>query len=127
MKEPVSSPTSTVPSGTVVSSTNSSRYGPILTDARGRTLYLFTPHDATSSPQCTGSCAQTWPPVKASGKPRAEGGAKQSLLSVVDGQVAYNGHPLYYYSGDTASGQTNGQGVGGIWYVVSTSGSAVIS
>src|SRR5579864_3230255 len=68
--------TTTTPSGTVVSSTNNQSYGQILVDAQGRTLYLFTPDDGMSSPQCTGSCAQTWPPLKASGSPKAQGAAK---------------------------------------------------
>ena len=122
---PAPSPTTT-PSGTVVSSTNNSSYGQILVDAHGRTLYLFTPDDGMSAPQCTGSCAQTWPPLKASGAPKAEGSAKQSLLGVEAGQVTYNGHPLYLYSGDSAPGQTNGEGVGGIWYVINTDGSPVL-
>lgn len=124
---PPSAPTTTAaPAGTVVSSTNNASYGAILVDGRGRTLYLFTPDDGTSSPQCTGSCAATWPPLKASGTPRASGGAQQSLLGVESGQVTYNGHPLYLYAGDSAAGQTNGQGVGGIWYVVNTSGNPVL-
>jgi predicted lipoprotein with Yx(FWY)xxD motif len=124
---PAASPTTTAAAaGTVVSSTNNPQYGAILVDAKGRTLYLFTPDDGTSTPQCTGSCAQTWPPLKASGTPHAQGGAKQSLLGVESGQVTYNGHPLYLYAGDSAAGQTNGEGVGAIWYVVSTAGDPVL-
>ena len=42
-----------------------------------------------------------------------------ALLKRTDGtyQVTYNGMPLYFYSGDTASEQTNGQGVGGNWSI----------
>ncbi|TMC88875.1 MAG: hypothetical protein E6J10_02220 [Chloroflexi bacterium] len=32
-------------------------------------------------------------------------------------QVEYNGHPLYTYSGDTAPGRTNGEGLLGKWFV----------
>jgi predicted lipoprotein with Yx(FWY)xxD motif len=43
-------------------------------------------------------------------------------LSVLQGangaQVEYNGHPLYTFVGDSAPGQTNGQGKGGVWFVV---------
>jgi hypothetical protein len=35
-------------------------------------------------------------------------------------QVAYNGHPLYTYSGDSAPGQANGEGFGNIWFVAPT-------
>lgn len=112
-----------VPSGTVVSSRENSTYGQILTEADGRTLYIYTPDDGQSSPQCTGSCAAVWPPLTTQGQPRAEGQAQQSLLGTEAGQVTYNGHPLYAYSGDSAPGQTNGQGSGGIWYVINTDGS----
>ena len=33
-------------------------------------------------------------------------------------QVTYGGHPLYYFKGDTAPGQTNGEGVEGVWYLI---------
>ena len=101
-------------------------YGTILTDAQGRTLYLYVPDYAASSPQCTGSCAQAWPPLMASGAVQAQRGAKQSLLGVENGQVTYNGRPLYYYAGDTGPGQTNGEYVAAIWYVMNTDGSPVI-
>ncbi len=122
------SPTTTKPpTGTVVSSTKNAKYGDILVDGQGRTLYEFTPDNGASSPQCGGGCAQTWPPLKASGTPHAEGSAKQSLLGTEAGQVTYNGHPLYRYSGDSAAGQTNGQGIGGIWYVMGVNGSPVLT
>jgi predicted lipoprotein with Yx(FWY)xxD motif len=43
-------------------------------------------------------------------------------------QVTYNGHPLYYYVGDTNPGDTNGEQLnqfGGLWYAVSPSGMQV--
>jgi len=119
--------TTTVPVGTVISSRSTPSYGDIVTDGAGRTLYLYTPDEGQSSPQCTSTagCSSTWPPLKAMGTPRAEGAAQPALLGAEDGQVTYNGHPLYYYAGDSGAGQTSGEGVGGIWYVVSTSGSPV--
>jgi predicted lipoprotein with Yx(FWY)xxD motif len=32
-------------------------------------------------------------------------------------QVAYDGAPLYYYAGDTAAGDTKGQGMGEVWFI----------
>jgi predicted lipoprotein with Yx(FWY)xxD motif len=40
-------------------------------------------------------------------------------------QLTANGHPLYRYSGDTSQGQTNGQGVGGQWFVAGADGSPI--
>ena len=42
-----------------------------------------------------------------------------------DDQVTVDGWPLYFFSGDAAPGDTNGQGVGGIWYVVGPDGAAI--
>jgi predicted lipoprotein with Yx(FWY)xxD motif len=106
--------------------------GTYLVDARGRTLYLFE-KDTGRRSRCSGACAQNWPPLITREKPEAQGGAKASLLSTrrrANGsrQVLYNGHPLYRYTGDTAAGETNGQGVsafGARWYVLSPAGRAI--
>jgi len=124
------SPTST--SKATVSSTTSAKFGAMLVDSSGRTLYLLS-SDTSSTSTCTGSCASIWPPLTTTGSPTAGSGVNASLLGTItrsDGshQVTYGGHPLYTYVSDTASGQVNGQGVvafGGTWYVVGTSGSAV--
>ncbi len=104
--------------------------GQILVDAEGKTLYLFT-NDAEGTSTCTGGCAETWPPLVAD-SPTAGEGVDESLLDTAardDGgaQVTYNGHPLYTYAPDQAAGDTGGQGVGGVWYVVDASGNAIES
>jgi predicted lipoprotein with Yx(FWY)xxD motif len=106
--------------------------GKILVDSQGRTLYLWQKDSGTKS-ACSGACATAWPPLRASGKPTAGGGAKASLLGTTprsDGQpeVTYAGHPLYGFQGDSKPGDTNGQGSTGFgapWYVVSASGKAI--
>jgi hypothetical protein len=45
-------------------------------------------------------------------------------------QVTADGAPLYYFSGDSAAGQVNGQGIksfGGTWYALQTSGHPLTS
>lgn len=96
----------------------------ILTDAQGKTLYYFTPDTATTS-ACTGSCAQAWPPLLApgSGTPSSATPLPSKLSVVKTGngsQVEYNGHLLYTFSGDSAPGQTNGEGVLGKWFVATS-------
>jgi predicted lipoprotein with Yx(FWY)xxD motif len=103
--------------------------GRILVDGRGHTLYLFE-KDKGGKSSCNGACATDWPPLIASGKPRATSGVKASLLGRTkrkDGrwQATYNGHPLYAFIQDTRKGQTNGEGVdafGAEWYAVSAAG-----
>jgi predicted lipoprotein with Yx(FWY)xxD motif len=98
----------------------------------GRALYLFEA-DTGGKSTCMGECANDWPPLTASGMPAAGSGVDQSLLGTVkrpDGttQVTYNGHPLYYYEGDTGPGTAKGQDVaafGAKWYVLSAKGSKI--
>ena len=107
--------------------------GSILVDSQGRTLYLFRRDSGTKS-ACTGACAIDWPPLRATGKPTAGGGATASILAASarsDGkpQITYNGHPLYLFSGDQKPGDTNGEGVnafGGLWYALSSAGNQVV-
>ena len=105
--------------------------GSILTDGQGRTLYLFT-RDVGGMSSCSGSCASVWPLVTSSTAVQAGGGASASLLGTTSSggqmQVTYNGHPLYYYAGDTNPGDTNGEQLnqfGGLWYAVSPTGMQV--
>ncbi len=102
------------------------KLGPIVTDSQGRTLYAWT-QDTSSTSTCTGSCAQTWPPALTSGTPQGGTGITASMIgtsarSDSGTQVTYNGHPLYWFSGDKNPGDTNGQGVAGKWFTVSPSG-----
>src|SRR2546430_14397393 len=88
--------------------------GQILVDGNGKTLSLFEADTSTQS-NCSGGCAQAWPPVTTNGAPKAAGGASASLLGTTarsDGttQVTYSGHPLYSFTGDTKPGGTNGEG-----------------
>jgi predicted lipoprotein with Yx(FWY)xxD motif len=109
-----------------VSTADVGNLGTVLVDTSGMTLYLFE-SDTGSKSTCTGSCADTWPPLETTGAPTAAGQADASLLGTIarlDGgtQVTYNGHPVYLYSGDSAPGQDNGEGIGGVWYAVTTAG-----
>ncbi len=91
----------------------------ILTNSQGMTLYYRTT-DTASASTCTGSCASTWPSLLTSGAPAAASSLTGTLSSLRDAngtQVTYNGHPLYTYSGDSKAGDTNGEGIGGVWFV----------
>ena len=116
--------------GTVIS-TQAGSAGAFLTDG-GRAVYLWA-KDGMNMSACSGACATAWPPVPATGTLTATGGAKASDLGTItrsDGtkQVTYDGHPLYYFVGDSAAGQTNGQGsdnFGAKWWLVASSGAEI--
>ena len=38
---------------------------------------------------------------------------------------SFDGHPLYHYASDVDPGDTSGQGVGGVWFVVDGAGNAI--
>jgi predicted lipoprotein with Yx(FWY)xxD motif len=105
-----------------------------LTGGSGRALYLWIPDTKTMS-ACSGACATAWPPLTVTGSPTAGMGATASELGTIsrsDGtkQVTYAGHPLYYFVGDKAAGQTNGEGSKGFgapWYLIAPSGQQITS
>jgi predicted lipoprotein with Yx(FWY)xxD motif len=96
----------------------------ILTNDKGFTLYYLKADTATKV-ACSGSCAKIWPPLLQTGSgiptgPESLPGKLSAFSSANGNQVEYNGHPLYTYTGDTAPGQTNGEGFKGVWFVVSS-------
>jgi predicted lipoprotein with Yx(FWY)xxD motif len=93
----------------------------VLTNAKGLTLYYFTADSATRS-ALSRNCLQVWPPLlfTGSGGPTSSTSltGKLSVQMDINGkQIEYNGHPLYTFSGDSAPGQTNGEGLYGVWFV----------
>lgn len=96
--------------------------GPILTDPNGMTLYLFTKDVTEGESACYDQCATNWPPFTATEPLTLPGNVEGELTTITraDGttQVAYNGIPLYYWLNDKQAGDTTGQGVGDVWYVV---------
>jgi predicted lipoprotein with Yx(FWY)xxD motif len=118
-------------SGTEVA-TGESGEGEVLFDDQGQALYLYTPDGERpegTPPTCVDDCATAWPPLLTDGDPVAGSGVDASLLGTVDRadgtvQVTYDGQPLYLFASDQP-GTTSGQGVGGVWFLVSPSGQAV--
>jgi predicted lipoprotein with Yx(FWY)xxD motif len=117
----VATTTTSAPGPTV--KTASSALGTILVDAQGFTLYHFD-KDTGTTVACTAGCTLVWPPLVApSGSPVAGPGVSGlGSLARPDGiqQVTYSGKTLYRYSGDSKAGDTHGQGIGGVWHVVTT-------
>ena len=105
-----------------------SQFGPMLFDSKKQAIYGFE-NDRNRQTVCYGDCAEAWPPVLIEGKPRARGGARQSLLGTLrrrDGsrQVTYAGKPLYLYAHE-GPGEIRCHNVdlnGGLWWVIGPDG-----
>jgi predicted lipoprotein with Yx(FWY)xxD motif len=116
-------------SGPAMVKTTTGKLGTYLVDGSGRTLYLYTPDTGTTS-TCYSGCIELWPAFVTNGAPTATGGAMSSLLGTTtrkDGstEVTYAGHPLYYFASDNSPGETSGQGMQGIWFVVAPDGKKI--
>jgi predicted lipoprotein with Yx(FWY)xxD motif len=95
--------------------------GNFLVDSNGMTLYYFT-KDFINKSTAVGPVFAAWPLFNPVGfvVPPTLNAADFSIITRDDGQkvATYNGWPLYYYAKDQASGDTQGQGVGGVWFVI---------
>ncbi|MER5915316.1 SCO0930 family lipoprotein [Streptomyces sp. NPDC001982] len=105
--------------------------GEIVVDKNGMTVYRFLKDKAwpESVSNCTGACLEKWPAVAPVNANDTKGVQKKGLMGFTrpDGtkQMTVNCWPIYTFSGDSAPGDTNGQGVGGTWYAVAPDGKPV--
>jgi predicted lipoprotein with Yx(FWY)xxD motif len=113
--------------GPFVQVAETDEYGPILVDSGCRALYAFT-QDVDGEPTCVDDCAVNWPPLTTTDEavPPLADELDPSLFSIVqhpDGpQLKVGDWPLYHFAGDAAPGDLNGQGVGGVWWLVAPDG-----
>jgi predicted lipoprotein with Yx(FWY)xxD motif len=110
-----------------VATGTSAQLGKFVTDSRGMTLYMFT-KDSPGKSVCEGDCLAAWPAV--TGEVTAGEGVDASKIGTIkrsDGstQATFGGWPLYYWVKDKKPGDTTGQGVGGVWYVLSPQGQVI--
>ena len=116
-----------LPAGNTVEVYDDEDLGDILVagygEYRGFTLYTFA-NDSDNESGCYEECADSWPPfIKLEGVELALPEGVEGELSEVerengDIQVTFNGSPLYFFANDEEAGDTNGQGVNDVWYVV---------
>jgi predicted lipoprotein with Yx(FWY)xxD motif len=108
------------------------KLGKFLVGEDGKTLYLFTP-DTTSKSNSNAGCIDSWPAFTVEDGETVKGGdgvtGTFGTITRDDGstQVTYGGHPLYYFAGDQAAGDVNGQGLNSKWYVVGADGNAIMA
>jgi predicted lipoprotein with Yx(FWY)xxD motif len=104
--------------------------GDVLVDAEGYTLYIFT-NDQPNTSNCTGGCLDNWPAAEVASGFTVGEGLDQSAFGTISRsdtgatQLTVNGLPLYRFAADQAPGDTNGQGVGGVWYAVGADGNPI--
>ena len=106
--------------------------GKYITDANGRSVYVFM-KDTKNVSTCVDACAAAWPPLGASTAASTDPSVKPGMVSVITrsdnkNQTTYNGMPVYYYEDDKKPGDIKGQGkneFGGLWHVVSPSGQRI--
>jgi predicted lipoprotein with Yx(FWY)xxD motif len=100
--------------------------GEVLVAANGLTLYAFT-KDVDGVSTCFDACATAWPAVTVDEGFAVASGLDAAIFTTVDRpdgtkQLKAGKWPLYFYAGDGAPGETNGQGVSGVWFAVTTEG-----
>lgn len=115
--------------GDIAVGTASDDLGTYLVGPEGLTLYYFTRDVTPGVSVCRGGCLEAWPPLLVGdGQQLVAGDVVTGTLNAVlrdDGTMhaTYRGRPLYYWQGDTAPGETNGQDVGKVWFVALVDGS----
>lgn len=96
--------------------------GSYLVASNKMTLYTYS-NDTPGLSTCTGDCSTKWPPyiVPSSQGLTADSGISGTLGTFTrdDGtlQLTYNEMPLYFWGQDVNPGDTNGNGVAGLWSV----------
>jgi mono/diheme cytochrome c family protein len=108
----------------------SGNFGPHLAAAEDRSLYLYLEDEqGAGSSVCIDACTRNWPPLLTDGEPAAVEGLDPALLGTIERseglQVTYNGWPLYTYARDSKPGQTLGQRLGGVFFLVSPAGDSL--
>ncbi len=127
--QPSSSSSGSASGEATINVVNDPKLGQILVGANGMTLYVFDKDTADKS-TCSAGCLALWPPLLTQGHPTLGTGVDQSMIGTTmttDGRtmVTYNHRPLYYYSKDTNPGDTNGQGIGSVWFVIGPDGNQI--
>lgn len=95
--------------------------GKYLADFNGITLYSYA-KDGPDVSNCIEGCAANWPPFYEDISAVGEGLEANDfgIITRSDSrrQVTFRGKPLYYFINDKFPGDTFGQGIGDVWFLV---------
>jgi predicted lipoprotein with Yx(FWY)xxD motif len=110
----------------VATTAKNAKLGEILVvNTKGRTLYWLS-NETKAHLKCTGKCLSFWPPLYVAAGTTPTGVTGLGTFKRSDNkktQVTFHGYPIYTFSGDTAAGQTGGNGFkdgAGVWHAGST-------
>jgi predicted lipoprotein with Yx(FWY)xxD motif len=121
------SPATSGPAAVTLEVANDAELGDFVAGEGGMTLYVFLADEGSDGSACNGECATNWPPL--TGTVAAGDGVTGEIGTIArdDGslQVTLGGRPLYYFIGDEAAGDVNGQGLQDLWYLAGADGSPV--
>jgi len=123
-------PPTQAPAGLVLALATNASLGQYVTGKDGLALYVFEP-DSGGTSACSGTCAENWPPLTATMLDDVSAGAgitgALGTITRDDGslQITLAGRPLYYFKGDAAAGDVNGQGINGVWFLAGPDGSSL--
>ncbi len=98
--------------------------GTIIVDGKGMSAYYYLPDVPNSGvSSCTGGCLIHWPAITSTSvAPLVQGVTAKVSVIPTSNQILINGRPIYTFAGDQKVGDVNGQGIGGVWYVISPAG-----
>ncbi len=98
--------------------------GTIIVDGKGMSAYYYLPDVPNSGvSSCTGGCLIHWPAITSTSvTPLVQGVTAKVSVIPTSNQILINGRPIYTFAGDQKVGDVNGQGIGGVWYVISPAG-----
>jgi predicted lipoprotein with Yx(FWY)xxD motif len=109
---------------------DNAKFGKIMTDSNGRSLYFFS-NDAADTATCYGGCSTAWPTFYSKNLTLSDGLKSADFATITrnDGtkQTTYKGWPLYYYQNDAKAGDVNGDPIGKVWFVAKPDYTVMIS
>lgn len=130
-ESPTATPSPTVTEGPpTVQVRTHDEYDAMLVGPDEMTLYLFEKDtQGKQASACDDGCAETWPPLTVDDEPTKSANVSADLQTFTrrDGkrQVMAGGWPLYYFATDDNPGDTKGQGVGGVWWILAPDGTPI--
>ncbi len=109
--------------GYTIKTTTNKFTGTYLVNQSGFTLYYLQNDSAElDASTCYGECAALWHPFYAADVSLPDGldSTDFGVITRTDGskQTTFKNWPLYLYSKDRHPGDTNGDGIDGVWHVI---------